>query len=175
MPSLPHSNPVRRSPQAVARGLGWFSIAFGIVELTMTRSVARAVGMQGREGQIRLHGLRELVTGIGLVSAADPAPWMAARVAGGGVHIATLSARMIGAETPYRTALATAGVTAMTVLDVATTVSLKNTARHDVARQFDYSDRSGFPSLPDAMRGRARQNFVIPPDMAIPAALRPLV
>lgn len=36
----------------------------------------------------------------------------------------------------------------------------------------DYSDRSGFPLAPDAMRGAAA-DFEAPPDMRIPVALRP--
>jgi hypothetical protein len=46
----------------LARGLGWFSIALGIVEVVAPRALARSLGMKGQEGLIAAYGLREIAT-----------------------------------------------------------------------------------------------------------------
>src|SRR5690554_6935928 len=73
-----------RARQAkLARTLGWFSIALGVVELVAPRAVARASGLRTRHvAGIRLCGVREIVTGVGLLTSHNAAPWLWARVAG---------------------------------------------------------------------------------------------
>ena len=46
------------------RGLGWFSIGLGLVELLAPGRVTRTLGMQGSEGLVRAAGLRELGHGV---------------------------------------------------------------------------------------------------------------
>ncbi|TIL97014.1 MAG: hypothetical protein E5Y67_36570, partial [Mesorhizobium sp.] len=53
----------------VARKLGWFSIALGMVELIASERIARALGIPGKEGVIRAYGARELSSGILSLSA----------------------------------------------------------------------------------------------------------
>ncbi|MFC7551316.1 hypothetical protein ACFQU7_01900 [Pseudoroseomonas wenyumeiae] len=38
------------APDQMARGLGWFSIGLGLMELFAARSLARSLGMQGQKG-----------------------------------------------------------------------------------------------------------------------------
>ena len=81
--------------ESAARGagyLGWFSIALGLTELFCARGVARALGMRGREGLVRLYGIREIASGVGIFAARDQKPWMWGRVAGDAVDVATLLA-----------------------------------------------------------------------------------
>src|SRR5256885_2280475 len=81
-----------RTARSVARGLGWFSIGLGLAELLLPRVVARAVGMPGRERTVQAYGLREIATGIALLKARDPTPWLLARVGGDALDLATLGA-----------------------------------------------------------------------------------
>src|SRR3954470_11938944 len=78
----------------VATGLGWFSIALGCVELFATRQLARALGMESNETLLRCYGAREVATGIGILMAKDPTPWIWARVLGDAVDLGTLAAHL---------------------------------------------------------------------------------
>ena len=138
------------APDALARALGWFSLGLGLAELFMTRRLARATGMQGREGLLRLYGVREIAQGAGILMARDRTPWIMGRVAGDALDIATLaSARNAKAAAAI---LAVGGVAA---LDVCTARALKRN-RHRLRPHYDYSTRSGLPRPPAEMRGIAR-------------------
>src|SRR5947199_4261096 len=58
----------------LARGLGWFSIGLGLAEAIMPATMARMTGMQGYEPVLRLFGLREIATGIGILAGPGPLP-----------------------------------------------------------------------------------------------------
>jgi hypothetical protein len=136
--------------QALARPLGWFSIGLGVAELLAPRMLARASGMEGRERLVCLYGAREIVTGIGLLSATNPAPWLWARVGGDALDIATVAT---GSGTKAAVALtALAGVAAVDVRAARETQALEDRRAQSFA---DYSDRSGFPRPPHEMRGAA--------------------
>ncbi len=60
----------------LARGLGWFSLALGTIELMLPRTITGFLGMRGREGLVRLYGVREVGTGLAILGSSDPAPWM---------------------------------------------------------------------------------------------------
>ena len=83
------------SVRAVASGLGWFGIGLGLAELLAPRTVARLAGLEGREGLLRVFGAREIASGVLILAADDPRPWLWARVAGdaldGGVLAAGLA------------------------------------------------------------------------------------
>jgi hypothetical protein len=164
------------SARRAAMGLGWFSIGLGCAELLFARPMARSLGMKGEEGLLRLYGLREIATGLGIFGAKkNPAPWIWARVAGDGLDIATLATHVSGNPRKAQIALALANVVGVTVVDVMTAEklsALEKTARKPVR---DYSDRVGFSSPPDAMRGAALKDFRVPADMKIPDAMRPRV
>jgi hypothetical protein len=132
--------------QAVARALGWFSIGLGLAELLAPRLVARAAGLQGRERMLRLYGVRELTSGIGILLARNPRPWVAGRLVGDAADMATL----IDAGNKRSTA-ALAAVGGVTALDAYATAALKQQARP----YFDYSTRSGFSRPVSEMRGAA--------------------
>jgi hypothetical protein len=109
---------------AMGRGLGWFSIALGVYELVAPRSLARCLGVEERTDLIRFYGLREITSGIGLLSqrtAEAQVPWLWSRVGGDALDLATLFAAL-GPDNPKRrnveaAILAVAGVT---LLDLAT-------------------------------------------------------
>lgn len=163
------------SARTLAQGLGWFSIGLGLAEVVAPDSLARCLGLEEHEGLIRAFGLREIATGIGILTQDDPTPWITARVAGDALDLATL-ATGLGPDNPQRAnvGLALAAVAGVTVLDALCAKQLRaEQAWEDARRPIpDYSDRSGFPRGLAAARGAAR-DFVVPDDMRTPAALRP--
>ena len=70
--------------QALACGLGFFSIGLGIAELAAPRLVANLAGARVSPSMIRLYGMREIATGLGLrlqVIAVDQRGRAVARIA----------------------------------------------------------------------------------------------
>ena len=149
-------NPRRRRIENTAIGLGWFSIALGTTELLFGGALARAMGMPRRSGVIRLFGLREIATGVGLLSAKDRQPWLWARVAGDGLDLAVLAANVDGNRRIGGLATAIGAVTGATALDAITAEGLAGCEQKARRAQVDYGDRSGFPQGIEAARGLAR-------------------
>src|SRR3954453_21931986 len=88
-----------RSGQALARGLGWFSIGLGLAEVPAPRRLARAAGIDDREEAARACGILEIAMGVGILGSDNPAPWIWGRGAGGALDVAILAAGA-GADTP---------------------------------------------------------------------------
>ena len=121
---------------ALARGLGVFSIALGLVEVVAARSLTRALGMQGNETLVRLYGLREIAKGVGILASNDPMPWMWGRVAGDALDLATLATGLEGDNPKRDNVLKTIGaIVGVTVLDVVVARQLSESrnerVRHD--------------------------------------------
>jgi hypothetical protein len=156
---------------ALARGLGWFSIALGTAEVLAPGTLARSLGMDDKEELIRAFGLREIANGVAILSSDDPTPWIWARVGGDALDIATLT-RGLDADNPQKTnvGIALAAVAGVTALDVLCGRKLRDGRAVFVPPE--YFERSGFPRGPEEMRGAAR-DFVPPPDMRTPEPLRP--
>ena len=163
----------RTGNERLARGLGWFSIGLGLVELLAARELTRTLGMRGQENLVRAYGARELATGVAILMSHDPTPWIWGRVGGDALDIATL-ATGLGEDNPKRlnAGLAMAAVLGVTALDAVCVQGLhaqKSLAGRHVP---DYSDRTGLPRGVAASRGAARDAHV-PADFRIPDALRP--
>jgi hypothetical protein len=161
----------RMRAHRAAKGLGWFSIGLGLAELFFARPLARSIGMQGREGVLRLYGLREIANGLGILGAKDPTPWVWGRVGGDVLDIATLASNFEGRDKANVT-FALAAVAGVTALDVATARELTRVNRPRLPVR-DYSDRVGLGKAPEQLRGAAREDFQVPPDMRIPSSMRP--
>lgn len=156
--SFPDAPPRRRTDRtadAVAKGLGWFSIGLGLVELLAPRAVARCLGSSDGTGIRRAYGLREIATGIGILRSEEPGPWLWGRVAGDVLDLATLGAGL-GNDLRRRqhVGVAIAGVAAVTMIDLLCARSFDDAGRGSYVAP-DYSDRSGFPKPPSEMRGIA--------------------
>ena len=157
------SGPKRPSAtRTLARGLGWFSIALGLVELLAARQLARVIGLQGSETLVRAYGLREIVTGCGLLGARESqtaADWMWGRVAGDALDAATLTAAAMAppdVDVQGHPLVALAAVGSVAALDVVCARSLTMEAQA-ASTVFDYSDRSGLGGSPESLRGAARE------------------
>ena len=160
--------------QAVAVGLGWFSIGLGAVELLFAGTLARALGMKGREAMIRAYGAREIANGLGLLAAKDRAPWLWGRVAGDALDMATLAAHVDGNDRKESVALALGAVAGVAALDVYAATALSRADRPGQPAR-DYSDRTGLPLGAHPSRGAALRDFQMPRDMATPQPMRPWV
>jgi uncharacterized membrane protein len=115
--------------EQLARGLGWFSIGLGLAEVLTPRGVAKIAGLKGEHtGLIRLFGLREIASGIGIFAQGKrPAASLWARVAGDALDIACLGAAFASTEAKKgRLAFATANVLAVTALDVLCAQQMSN-------------------------------------------------
>lgn len=109
------------SAEQLARGLAWFSIGLGLMELLAPRVVGRIAGGQGRHtGLIRLYGLRELASGLFIFSQGrKPATALWSRVAGDAIDLATLGLAFVSPRTNKAgVAFAAANVAGVTALDV---------------------------------------------------------
>ena len=105
------------TPRGLARGLGYFSLALGAMELRLPRTVTGFLGMRGREGLVRLYGVREVAAGLGILQARDPAPWVWGRVAGDALDLATVAPGVTGPK-PANTVLALLTLAAVAAVDV---------------------------------------------------------
>jgi hypothetical protein len=161
--------PLRHLPAAttLARAFGWFSIALGAAELLMPGPVSRGTGLHGRQSLLRAYGVREIVTGIGLLTSRRPGLWMWARVVGDALDAGTLAR---GRGMPAQVSLGI--VAAVAAADVACAAAQSRRPRQQPAAH-DYSDRSGLPQPPSQMRGAARGDFETPRDMQSRPRVRP--
>ncbi len=102
----------------LARGLGWFSIGLGAVELLTPGALTRLLGLRGQENLVRSYGMREIGTGIGILRSQDPTGWIWGRVGGDVLDIATVA---IGLRGPRRgnAILALVSLAGVTAVDAA--------------------------------------------------------
>src|SRR5688572_13358110 len=112
---LPKTNAKR-----LARGLGWFSLGLGMTELFAPKFIARISGVpERRSGIIRLYGLREIASGIGIFAQKNPAEAVWSRVAGDVLDLTSLGLAATSPDAKTgRIGFATANVLAVTALDV---------------------------------------------------------
>ncbi|MDQ3820656.1 MAG: SRPBCC family protein [Acidobacteriota bacterium] len=107
--------------EKLARGLGWFSIGLGLAEALAPRAVALIAGLDDEDARlIRLYGLREIASGIGIFAQGErPTEAIWSRVAGDALDIASLAKAFTSKKSSKgRLAFATANVLAVTALDV---------------------------------------------------------
>ncbi|MDQ6621465.1 MAG: SRPBCC family protein [Pseudomonadota bacterium] len=104
--------------QRLARALGWFSVALGAVEVMAPHQLGRAIGMKGNASLLRAMGLREIASGVGILTR-QKRGWMWSRVAGDAMDLAVLGAAMRSDRSNRtRVAVATAAVAGVTALDM---------------------------------------------------------
>lgn len=160
------------APDRLARGLGWFSLGLGLSQLLAARRYTHALGVEGREGLVRLAGVRELTHGL-LSLSVDRKAGLWSRVGGDALDMALLAAALPNNRKRPNVEKALWLVAGITLLDLAGAQGF--TARHSRSKgtRRDYSDRSGFPQGVMQARGRAADDFETPPDYrAAPEAAR---
>jgi uncharacterized membrane protein len=124
---------MQRLPSAVreinsARGLGLLSVALGAAALLAPRSLGRLTGLGDQAALLRMVGLRELMSGAGLLTQDQATPWLWSRVFGDAMDLALLGTAL-RPNNPARGRVmgALAAVAAITALDVA--ASWRETSR----------------------------------------------
>ena len=141
-----------RSP---ARALGWFSIGLGLAELAMPRRLARIAGAPNLPTMTRIFGLREIGTGIGILTSKDPSPWLWGRVAGDALDVATVGAGLVTRGRPLRTLASVAMLLGIAYIDMQVAQKAPPSRKLEKRSSRDYRSRSGFPRSPTEMRGIA--------------------
>lgn len=126
------------SPEQLARGLAWLSVGLGIAQVLAPRTVSRLIGVPFPATLTILCGVREIATGIGILTQDDPAPWMRARVAGDALDLAGIAAGlMVPGADRRRIAVATAAIAGVTAADVYCSRALaepgRRSTRHVIA------------------------------------------
>lgn len=108
--------------EQLARALGWFSLGLGLAGLAAPGDVARAIGVRDDDNSrsmLRAVGLREIVSGLGILTQPRPAGWLWSRVAGDVMDLTLLTRAMESDEnTREKVAAATAAVAGITAVDV---------------------------------------------------------
>jgi len=106
----------------MSKALGWFSLGLGLTQLVAPRQVANAIGLPGDENEqavMRLVGLREIVSGVGILAQAEPTPWLWSRVGGDAMDLALLRSAMDSPEARKdRVTAATVAVLGITAADL---------------------------------------------------------
>lgn len=108
------------SPEKMARVLGWFSIGLGVAQILAPRKVGRLIGVNPRHYFLmRVLGLRELTSGLGILTQRRPAGWVWSRVGGDAMDLALLGASLqTGNVQSGRLTAASAAVAGVTALDL---------------------------------------------------------
>lgn len=99
-------------------GLGVFSLALGAAELFAPKRITEALDAEGHEGLVKGFGAREIVAGVGLVTAPAHSARVWNRVAGDAMDLAALGAAARNAPRNGAVWGALAFVAAVTALDV---------------------------------------------------------
>ncbi|MDP4025443.1 hypothetical protein Q8W71_22685 [Methylobacterium sp. NEAU 140] len=105
--------------RTMARGLAWFGIGLGLIEIAAPARLARAIGLEGHERTLRLFGAREIASGAVVLASDAPERQLGLRV-GGDVLDGALLAAGLGPGNPgrARTLAAAAAVAPVVVLDL---------------------------------------------------------
>jgi len=130
--------------RALARGLGWFSIALGAIELAAPGTIRRNLGLPGNSKLVQAYGLREIASGVAILAAPNPNQMVWSRVAGDMLDIATLLPAL-NRSNPHRQAAleAFAFVAMATAADLYCAMQDGRKPPRQLTRS--YADRSGFP------------------------------
>jgi uncharacterized membrane protein len=131
--TMTYSHTSNLATDRLALGLGWFSVALGLAELTAPSHMARLIGAPDSDDTrhtLRLFGAREIASGLAILSQPDRSRWMWSRVGGDALDLAWLGNTM-GTDAAQRDRLgfAAAAVAGVTALDVLTAQRLDRKPR----------------------------------------------
>ena len=121
-PSAQDGGLLAMDEERLANALGWFSIGLGLAEVAAPGSVARLVGVRDDDRNrwtLRALGVREVVSGVGILAQPRPSGWVWARVGGDLMDLAYLGTALNANHARRgRVTAAMAAVAGVTALDV---------------------------------------------------------
>lgn len=139
---------VRGRSDSLTNGLGWFSVGLGLAQLTMPERVAQLVGIEPTEancGLMRTMGMRELSSGVGILTQPVPDKWLWGRVVGDVMDLAMLGVALgNGKGDRGRTLGATLAVLGVTGLDMLAARELSRQRQQAVEEGMEIGARSLF-------------------------------
>jgi len=113
------SKKIKSNPVEIANALGWFSIGLGVIQIVAPRMLLRLIGVKGSPGLMRLFGMREITSGVGLLTQQRKDRWLRARVAGDALDLASLGNALVSSNSSKgKVVLTTAAVAGVTALDL---------------------------------------------------------
>lgn len=116
--------------QPLARALGWFSLALGALELAAPQRVTRFLGVDDDNARlVQLFGLREIASGIGVLSSRRPVGWIGSRIAGDALDLGSLGAALGRSRRRGNVMVALGMVAGVAALDVLCEKQLVESAR----------------------------------------------
>jgi uncharacterized membrane protein len=119
---------LRVRSQRRAVGLGLFSLGLGTAQLFFPGQMAALIGVRDRPTSrlvMRALGVRELITGVGLIFNPRSSSWALARVAGDAMDLALLQQKLAHPDGQRgRVAAAAAAVVGVAAMDVASAAGL---------------------------------------------------
>jgi uncharacterized membrane protein len=148
--------------ERLANGLGWFSIGLGVAEIAAPGGMARFVGIEDDEDNravLRSCGVREVASGVSILSQRNPTSALWSRVAGDVMDLFLLGTAAASPRARRgRLALATVAVAGVTLLDVLGSVQHSRRAGLMGDGQSGATPRGRAPSQSSSMRRLAERN-----------------
>lgn len=103
----------------LGRSLGWFSLGLGVTQMLAPKALGRMIGVGDQSTLMRMCGMREIVSGVGLLSGRAPAAFTGSRVVGDVLDLALLGASLGSPQAnPTRVAAAATAVASVAALDL---------------------------------------------------------
>jgi hypothetical protein len=108
----------------MARALGWVSVGLGLAQVIAPRRLGKLIGVRGYERLVRTLGMREIASGVGLLTGRagrNHSKWMWARIGGDAIDLALLGSALKSNENGHdrgRTLAAIGAVAPLVVADV---------------------------------------------------------
>jgi uncharacterized membrane protein len=106
----------------LARFLGWSSIGLGLAQIAATRGMAQLIGIKHNNNSrlaLRTVGVREIASGLGILTSSRPTGWIWGRVAGDALDLTLLGGALASDNTKRnRVVAATAAIAGITALDL---------------------------------------------------------
>jgi uncharacterized membrane protein len=118
--------------ERIGAALGWLSVGLGLTALVAPRAVCRVTGMPEQPLLMRTVGVRELISGAGLLTQGNRGAWLWSRVAGDAMDLALLGSAAFdsGNRRRLRAKTALAVVAAIGVADLAAGLRQSRRATH---------------------------------------------
>ena len=133
----------RLSRSSIPEAFGWLSIGLGLTALLAPRVVGNLTGLSRHTNLLRMVGVRELVSGVGLLTQEKKAPWLWSRVIGDAMDLTLLGSEALsGRRTSGRAMGATAVIAAITAADIAAAIRESALRKQESTRADAYVEKT---------------------------------